>query len=89
MGDPTYAPCQSQDVGNSTNNDVFPCINTVACAPSANIKQSYCNSDDEFCDSGNSLATHLSYFNVFRNMAAQFIVRHVIGLLLKIEGYRA
>jgi hypothetical protein len=79
MGDPTHVPSQSQNVGNSTKNDVFPCVNTAACAPSANITQSYCNSGDEFCDSGNSLATQLSYVNVFGNVAAQFIVRRVNG----------
>lgn len=79
MGDPTHVPGLSQDVGNSTKAGVFPRVNTAACDPSANITQSYCNAGDEFCDSGNSLATHLSYVNVFGGAAADFIVGRVNG----------
>jgi hypothetical protein len=64
MGDPSHVPGLSQDVGTSTKNGVFPRNNTAACAPSANITQSYCNSDDEFCDSGTSLQVHVSYVQV-------------------------
>jgi hypothetical protein len=78
MGDPSHVPGQSQDVGSSTKNGVFSRVNTAACSPSANITQSYCNSADEFCDSGDSLATHLSYVKcILRDAAAQFIIGRV------------
>lgn len=81
MGDPSHVPGLLQDVGTSTKNGVFPRNNTAACAPSANITQSYCNADDEFCDSGTSLQVHVSYVQVFGTQAAQFIQGRVNGTL--------
>ena len=83
MGDPSHVPGQPQDVGTSKNNGVFPRVNTAACAPSANITQSYCNTGDEFCDSGTSLQVHLSYVSVFGTQAAQFIMGRVNGTIAR------
>jgi acetylxylan esterase len=83
MGDPSHVPGLSQDVGNSTKNGVFPRNNTAACAPSAKITQSYCNANDEFCDSGASLEVHVSYVQVFGTAAAQFIQGRVNGTVTK------
>ena len=84
MGDPSHVPGQSQDVGTSTKSGVFPRVNTAACAPSAPITQSFCNSEDEFCDSGDSLAVHLSYVQAFGTQAAQFVVGRVTGNSTKV-----
>ncbi|KAF8857686.1 cutinase [Acephala macrosclerotiorum] len=78
MGDPTHVPNLSQDVGNSTKTGIFPRKNTT-CGNSAAITQSYCNANDKFCDSGNSIQVHISYVQVFGTQAAQFIVGKVGG----------
>ena len=77
MGDPSHVPGQPQDIGTSKKNGVFPRVNTEACKPSAAITASYCNENDEFCDSGTSLQVHESYVQVFGTQAAQFIVGKV------------
>jgi acetylxylan esterase len=73
MGDSSHVPGLPQDVGNSTKASIFPRNNTGACASYASITQSYCNANDTFCDSGSSIAVHLSYVHVFRAQAAKFI----------------
>jgi acetylxylan esterase len=77
MGDPSHVPGQPQDIGTSKKNGVFPRVNTAACGPSAPITASFCNDNDEFCDSGTSLQVHESYVQVFGMQAAQFIVSKV------------
>ena len=79
MGDPSHTPNLAQDVGNSTRNGIFNRTNTAGCSKSAAITQTYCNADDEFCDSGKSLPVHLSYVQVFGTQAAQFIVSKAGG----------
>lgn len=79
MGDPSHVPGLSSDVGNSTKAGVFPRMNTASCNASAPITKSYCNADDRFCDSGNSLPVHLSYVQVYGNQAAAFVVQEVEG----------
>lgn len=74
MGDPSHVPGLPQDVGNSTKAGVFPRNNTASCASTASITQSYCNANDTFCDSGSSIAVHISYVQVFGTQAAKFIV---------------
>ncbi|TVY54615.1 Acetylxylan esterase, partial [Lachnellula suecica] len=79
MGDPTHVPALSQDVGNSTKAGIFPRLNTAACGTSAALTQSYCNADDKFCDSGNSIQVHISYVQAFGTQAAQFVTSKVQG----------
>ncbi|KAE9379787.1 carbohydrate esterase family 5 protein [Stipitochalara longipes BDJ] len=77
MGDPSHVPGLPQDVGNSTKAGIFPRNNTAACASTASITQSYCNSNDTFCDSGSSIPVHLSYVQVYGAQAAKFIEEKV------------
>jgi len=77
MGDPSHVPGLPQDVGNSTKAGIFPRNNTAACASMASITQSYCNSNDTFCDSGSSIPVHLSYVQVYGSQAAKFIEEKV------------
>jgi acetylxylan esterase len=85
MGDPSHVPGQPQDIGTSKKNGVFPRVNTAACAPSAPITASFCNDNDEFCDSGTSLQVHESYVQVFGTQAAQFIVGKVGNSTVKVK----
>jgi acetylxylan esterase len=77
MGDPSHVPGLPQDVGNSTKAGIFPRNNTTACSQYASITQSYCNANDTFCDSGSSIAVHISYVQVFGTQAAKFIEEKV------------
>lgn len=79
MGDPTHVPNLAVDVGNSTKAGLFPRQDTAACGSLAAVTQSYCNSDDKFCDSGNSVAVHISYVQVYGSTAAQYVVNQVTG----------
>ncbi|RDW79621.1 hypothetical protein BP6252_04259 [Coleophoma cylindrospora] len=79
MGDPTHMPNLAQDVGNSTKTGIFPRKDLAACGSLTDITQSYCNSGDRFCDSGDSIPVHLSYIQVFGSAAAQFVVNQVTG----------
>ncbi|KAH8647048.1 cutinase [Tricladium varicosporioides] len=77
MGDPTQVPGLTQNVGSSQNEGVFPRVNAAGCTTASAIAQSYCDNGDTFCDSGNSIATHLSYVNEFGTQAAQFVISKV------------
>jgi acetylxylan esterase len=77
MGDPSHVVNQTQDVGTSTKNGLFPRQNIAACGSSTKFTQSYCNSNDEFCDSGTSLEVHISYVTNFGAVAAQYIQQRV------------
>jgi acetylxylan esterase len=77
MGDPTHVPGLPQDVGNSTKAGIFLRNDTAACSQYASITQSYCLANDTFCDSGSSIAVHLSYVQVYGTQAANFIEEKV------------
>jgi hypothetical protein len=81
FGDPRHVTGQAFDLGTSTRNGLFPRttaeLNTLkSFAPRI---QAYCDSQDEFCDSGNSLQVHLSYLNRDQNAAASFVLGKVGG----------
>ncbi|KAM3077181.1 hypothetical protein ACMFMF_005093 [Clarireedia jacksonii] len=77
MGDPSNVPGQSFDAGTSKNTGLFPRQNVAAC-PAAKMV-SFCDDNDEFCDSGNSLQVHLSYVQKYGTQAAKFITDKVAG----------
>ncbi|KAF4631638.1 hypothetical protein G7Y89_g6501 [Cudoniella acicularis] len=85
---PALGPALSrtQDVGTSNKTGIFPRLNAVACSATVGgISQSYCNSNDRFCDNETSTPVHLSYVNVFGTQAAQFIVSK-INSIDKVNG---
>jgi acetylxylan esterase len=79
MGDPSHVPGLPQDVGTSQNAGVFPRVNTAACGASADVTQSFCDDNDTFCDSGNSLAVHIGYIQTAGTQASDFIIGKVNG----------
>ncbi|BGO98882.1 hypothetical protein NBRC10513v2_003284 [Rhodotorula toruloides] len=74
MGDPTFVPGKSYDVGTSVTRGLFPRSNTACFDQFASRIQSYCDAGDEFCASGASLAVHLSYVTKYGSQATQFVV---------------
>jgi hypothetical protein len=80
MGDPTHVAGLSQDVGNSTKNGIFPRVNN-ACGGSTAFTKNFCDLDDKFCDSGNSIQVHIGYVEEYGTQAAEFIQGRVNGIM--------
>ncbi|GAA5924652.1 hypothetical protein JCM10213_000407 [Rhodosporidiobolus nylandii] len=74
MGDPTFVPGKSYDVGTSRTAGIFPRGSTSCFDQIASKIQSYCDTGDEFCASGASLQVHLSYVTKYGEQAASFVV---------------
>ncbi|GAB7350303.1 hypothetical protein MBLNU459_g0938t1 [Dothideomycetes sp. NU459] len=74
MGDPSHVVGQSYNKGTSTHNGLFPRTNEAGCAPYVSKIASYCDTGDEFCDSGTSLLDHLDYVELYGTAATQFVV---------------
>ncbi|KPV72292.1 carbohydrate esterase family 5 protein [Rhodotorula graminis WP1] len=76
MGDPSFVPGQSFDAGTSRMRGLFPRSSSgVQCLQGfADRLRSYCDTGDEFCASGFSLAVHLSYVQRYGAEAAAFAV---------------
>lgn len=86
MGDPSHVPGLPQDVGTSTKAGVFPRVNNAACNSTIAVTKSFCDANDRFCDSGDSIQVHLSYVNTTGTQAAQFISSKVVnGTSLKFK----
>lgn len=81
FGDPRHVTGQAFDLGSSRRNGLFPRSTTQlnAIAPFASKIQAYCDSNDEFCDSGTSLQVHLTYLNRDQNAAASFVLGKIGG----------
>ena len=81
FGDPRHVVNQSFDLGTSRRNGLFPRTSAqlgVLAGLSSKL-QAYCDSADEFCDSGTSLNVHLTYLNRYQNAAAQFVLGKIGG----------
>jgi hypothetical protein len=81
FGDPRHVTGQSFDLGTSTRNGQFPRSSTQlnVLKGYASRIQAYCDSNDEFCDSGNSLQVHLTYLNRYQTQAQNFVLGKVGG----------
>jgi hypothetical protein len=81
FGDPRHVTGQSFDLGTSTKNGQFPRSSTQlnVLKGYASRIQAYCDSNDEFCDSGNSLQVHLTYLNRYQTQAQNFVLGKVGG----------
>lgn len=81
FGDPRHVTNQAFDLGTSTRNGLFPRTGTQlqVLAGQAGKIHAWCDSNDTFCDSGNSVQVHLSYLNRYQNAAAQFVLGKIGG----------
>lgn len=77
MGDPSWVYNQTWDYGTATGTSYFPRNDSAACEPVADKMISYCDDNDEYCDSGSSLYIHASYLTRYTSNAVDF----VLGLL--------
>ncbi|MFL6143384.1 MAG: cutinase family protein [Labedaea sp.] len=81
FGDPRHVVNQAFDLGTSRRNGLFPRSNTQlgVLAGFANRIHAWCDSNDTFCDSGNSVNVHLTYLNRYQNAASTFVIGLVGG----------
>lgn len=77
FGDPRHMAGLPFDVGTSTHNGRFPRAADQSLMPFSRVIQSYCDADDLFCDSGNSLPVHRSYLRKYRDDATRFVVNAI------------
>jgi hypothetical protein len=81
FGDPRHVTGQSFDLGTSTKNGQFPRSSTQlnVLKGYASRISAWCDSNDEFCDSGNSLQVHLTYLNRYQTAAQNFVIGKIGG----------
>jgi hypothetical protein len=81
FGDPRHVTNQSFDIGTSTRNGLFPRSATQdqVLGGFASRIHAWCDANDEFCSSGNSLNVHLTYLNRYQNAAASFVLGKIGG----------
>jgi len=81
FGDPRHVPNQAFDLGTSRRNGLFPRSATQLQVLSgfASKIEAFCDTNDEFCDSGASLNVHLTYLNRDQNAAASFVLGKIGG----------
>ncbi|QKX59476.1 uncharacterized protein TRUGW13939_06610 [Talaromyces rugulosus] len=73
VADPTHIANLTIDRGNSTQDGVFSRQNTTVCQQYDNIIASWCDADDAFCDSGDSIAVHESYLGIYGKEIAEWV----------------
>ncbi|GAA3265265.1 cutinase family protein [Dactylosporangium vinaceum] len=81
FGDPRHVVNQPYDVGTSANDGLFPrsAAQLQALLHYASRIQSYCDSDDRFCDHGTSSQVHITYLDRYQNAAASFVLQKIGG----------
>lgn len=74
MGDPSWVNGTSWDAGTADNGtSYFPRLNNTACDPVADKMISYCDYNDEYCNSGTSIVIHASYLTRYTSDAYDFV----------------
>jgi hypothetical protein len=81
FGDPRHVVNQAFDLGTSRRNGLFPRSSTQLGVLSgfAPKIETFCDSNDQFCDSGFSLQVHLTYLDRYQTQAAQFVLGKIGG----------
>jgi acetylxylan esterase len=79
MGDPSFVPGKPFNAGTSTRAGVFPRRDAQSIDAFAAKIQSYCDTGDTFCASGNSTAVHLGYTRKYNGQAEEFVLGQIGG----------
>jgi len=78
MGDPRNTPGLSYHVGTAVGGGVFPrASDQMLSATLSSRFKSYCDADDQYCDSGMSIAVHLSYIGTYGEQAVAFVLNQI------------
>lgn len=74
MGDPSWVNGTAWNAGTADSGvSYFPRRNSGACAPVADKMVSYCDANDEYCNSGTSIVIHASYLTRYTSDAYDFV----------------
>jgi acetylxylan esterase len=83
FGDPGHVTKQPWDLGTSTTNGIFPRNSSedsaIASFAGGTKIAAWCDANDEFCSSGNSLQVHLTYLNRYQTAAEDFVLNLIGG----------
>lgn len=79
MGDPSFVPGESFNAGTSTRAGLFPRGAAQSLDGFADRIQSYCDTGDTFCASGNSVQVHLGYTRKYNGQAEEFVLAEIGG----------
>ncbi len=79
MGDPRYVPNKSFNAGTSRTAGLFPRGADAALDGFAAKLQSFCDTGDNFCARGTSVATHLAYTRKYNAVAQRFVLQRIGG----------
>ncbi|GAA0496775.1 hypothetical protein Ade02nite_55230 [Paractinoplanes deccanensis] len=79
MGDPRYVPNKDFNAGTSRTAGLFPRGGDAPLDGFAPKIQSYCDTGDNFCARGASLATHLGYTRKYNAAAQRFVLQRIGG----------
>jgi hypothetical protein len=83
FGDPRHMPNLTFDTGTGIGaTGLFPRLANQSLVPFAGIIQSYCDTGDPFCASGNNLGAHLDYTTKYDSPATTFVAGrlHSVGI---------
>ncbi|GAA5865760.1 hypothetical protein JCM8547_002769 [Rhodosporidiobolus lusitaniae] len=76
FGDPSFVPSKTYDIGTASTGGWFARTDTTLLdTVYASVIRSYCDDNDLFCASGNSLEVHESYVAKYGGVAAEWIVQ--------------
>ncbi|KAH8693973.1 cutinase-domain-containing protein [Talaromyces proteolyticus] len=73
-GDPTHIANLTIDRGTAVHNGRFPRTNITVCQQYDDITASWCDKNDVFCDSGDSITVHESYVGTYATQIVEFVV---------------
>jgi hypothetical protein len=84
FGDPANVINQAWDQGtDTTKNGIMPRSSSQLQAltnfGAAKTARAWCDTNDQFCASGNSLQVHLSYLNRYQSTASSFVINQIGG----------
>jgi hypothetical protein len=79
MGDPRYVPNKSFNAGTSKRAGLFARGADAPLDSFADRTQSYCDTGDTFCASGQNIAVHLGYTRKYNTQAEDFVLSRIGG----------
>lgn len=83
FGDPGHVVGTSWDLGTSTTKGIFARNSTednaIQSFGGSSKISAWCDANDEFCSSGNSLQVHLTYLNRYQTAAENFVLGKIGG----------
>ena len=76
FGDPRHTAGQPYNVGTAVRSGIYPrtAAQLTVLSGLASHIHAYCDTGDQFCDSGTDLSVHASYLQHYQTVATQFVI---------------